>query len=144
MNQEVEEALAAYVKRSRKRLGDNLRSILLFGSSRRRDKTAEDIDVLTVVNELNHKSYQMETELKLQMLDSSFDFDVTVKSYHDFQVSLKALDPFLMEVIDTGETVYGEDLIREFRPFIEGKKKAGVIEVKEREDEREWRYNIQR
>ncbi len=112
--------IGIFKKICQRELGDNLRSLILFGSQAKGTGGKQsDYDFLILTKKEGDFS-----RIKNKLLLSSFQemsrpLHLVIKSERDFFLSLENLSPFALEIMDSGKTMSGNESIKEKLPFFQ-------------------------
>ena len=82
--------------------------VVLFGSRTRSDyDESSDYDLLIIKSGVNMSNRHQENIKIRRMFPANISVDTVVYSPNDFNARLKMGDPFLINVANTGEVLYG-------------------------------------
>ncbi|MFQ6072226.1 MAG: nucleotidyltransferase domain-containing protein [Methanosarcinales archaeon] len=111
---EFTEDLKKIIKVCKSVLKQNLVSIVLFGSVvAQKYNEHSDLDILVIVDKLQLDKYKMEANINTKCILNHIvhPIDITVKTKKGMELGLINRSAFVMEVIYTGQTIYGENII---------------------------------
>jgi len=136
---EMETIMRNIVKRIKHRFGEDLRSIVLFGSMARGDFTeSSDIDVLVIVQDSTDDWRAMD-KIVLELAEIGFEYGrsvhITLTDLSEIEVSIEHGSPLAFELYDTNKIVFDRDGFFEMQmeKINENMKKWGAKKIRKGE-----------
>lgn len=139
-SKETKEEIKTFVELCKKEIGNQILSLVLFGSlAKRKYRKTSDYDFLI----LTKKPVDYD-KLKTKLVIKSFGkikrpVHVDIKSYPSFIKSFNNLSAFPLEIIKTGKTIFGEDIIKKNKSLLNKLLKEGKINLIEKKGVYVWR-----